>query len=315
MIRKYGLAFGILFLFNLYLMLFNFSFFSSEIWYIDFVCLLLLLWFGVWNGCRQYKLGKEKERLLAEKVLAEPFFSPYVDLDIYEHDQKIYESLIDKEREKRTEMEDYAANWVHEVKIPLSILFIMAQQNQDYESQDQLERIQRSLNNILAVSRMQSDLIDFQFKQCSLKDIVSKSIKNNQYFLIRHQFEIDLGNLDFNVCTDPLWLTYMLDQVIANADKYRKESPYLKINGQHKESCILCEVIDHGKGIEKEDLPRIFDKGYVGRMSQEGEYKSTGMGLYFVASIAEKLNIKITVNSDGKETVFAFWIPAKIPMK
>lgn len=315
MIIKYSLALGILLLFNFYLMLYSFPFFSSENLYIDVVCILILLFFCAADIIKYLKVQKVKEEALKKEIFAYPVTKPYLDMDIYEHDRRLYESYIAQEREKRMEMEDYAANWVHEVKIPLSILFIMAQNNQDYESQDQLERIQSSLNNILAVSKMQSDLIDFQFKQCGLKSVVQKSVKNNQYFLIRHHFELELKNLDWEIYTDPLWLTYILDQVIANADKYRKEDPFLKIEAYKENDCILCKVADHGLGIASEDLPRIFDKGYVGRSSQAGEYKSTGMGLYFVKNIAKNLNIKIDVSSNKKETVFYFWIPARITME
>ena len=57
-------------------------------------------------------------------------------------------------------------------------------------------------------------------------------------------------------------------------------------------------VEDHGEGIREKDLPRIFDKGFTGSNYHNGKYKSTGMGLYMVSKIADRLGIKIQVESE-----------------
>ena len=51
------------------------------------------------------------------------------------------------------------------------------------------------------------------------------------------------------------------------------------------ENQVYLRVEDNGIGISKEDLPYIFDKGYVGKNLRKGDYHSTGMGLYFAGKI------------------------------
>ena len=54
-------------------------------------------------------------------------------------------------------------------------------------------------------------------------------------------------------------------------------------------------VEDNGIGIAPEDAPYIFDRGFIGHNLRDGDYRSTGMGLYFVKEIAEKLGIKLSM--------------------
>lgn len=67
---------------------------------------------------------------------------------------------------------------------------------------------------------------------------------------------------------------------------------------KRKSGSILLDnqQLDNGKGIKKEELPRIFDKGFTGSNGRENE-KSTGMGLYLVYKLCKKLDIDIKAES------------------
>ena len=66
-------------------------------------------------------------------------------------------------------------------------------------------------------------------------------------------------------------------------------------------------IADTGIGIKKEDLPRVFERGFTG-CNGRGEEKSTGIGLYLCAKIMKKLGHEISMESEpGKGTkVFLF---------
>ena len=55
---------------------------------------------------------------------------------------------------------------------------------------------------------------------------------------------------------------------------------------------------DQGEGIMKSDIRRIFEKGYTGSNYHNGRYKSTGMGLYMVSKILDRLGHEIYVESE-----------------
>ena len=78
---------------------------------------------------------------------------------------------------------------------------------------------------------------------------------------------------------------------------YCQESPCLIFKIIENEAITLV-VEDNGIGISKEDMPYIFDRGFVGSNLRDGDYRSTGMGLYFVKDIAKKLNIEVQVDQN-----------------
>ena len=62
---------------------------------------------------------------------------------------------------------------------------------------------------------------------------------------------------------------------------------------------------DNGEGIQEKDIRRIFEKGYTGSNYHNGKYKSTGMGLYMVSRIIDRLGHEIWVESEyGRYTRF-----------
>ncbi len=97
-----------------------------------------------------------------------------------------------------------------------------------------------------------------------------------------------------------------MDQLIQNAVKYRGENPVLRFSAEMgKENCVLFTVEDNGLGIAREDLPYIFQKGFVGKNHRKGDYRSTGMGLYFVKEISGLLHLDIRAYSEpGKGSRF-----------
>ena len=83
------------------------------------------------------------------------------------------------------------------------------------------------------------------------------------------------------------------------AVKYKKENPKIVFWAEEKEpGQVRFGIQDFGIGIPKEELPYVFQKGYVGKNLRKGNYYSTGMGLYFVEKIGKLLHIKISLSSE-----------------
>ena len=146
---------------------------------------------------------------------------------------------------------------------------------------------------------------DIFFNKVSLDKIVKSSIKNNSFLLIKNNIEVMLNNLDYNVFTDIKCISYILDQIINNAIKYSKQKGKIEFNAKDIDNGVVFSIKDYGIGIEKEDIGRIFDKGFTGINGRNRLYKSTGMGLYFAKNMIDKLGHKIEVSSKKDEyTIF-----------
>jgi len=212
-------------------------------------------------------------------------------------------------RKNLKELDEYIAKWVHEIKIPISALDIITDRLSSIEDsidiKNQVAKINFLVNSILYSSRSSSMFEDIFFNKVSLDKIVKSSIKNNSFLLIKNNIEVMLNNLDYTVFTDIKCISYILDQIINNAIKYSKEKGKIEFSAKNIENGVVFSIKDYGIGIEKEDIDRVFDKGFTGMNGRNRLYKSTGMGLYFAKNMIDKLGHKIEVSSKKDEyTIF-----------
>jgi signal transduction histidine kinase len=100
------------------------------------------------------------------------------------------------------------------------------------------------------------------------------------------------------VLTDEKWFSLILEQVISNAVKYTAQgtvSIYL-----HNKKTLA--IRDTGIGIRKEDLPRVFERGFTG-FNGRLDQRATGIGLYLCHEAAAKLGHNLSIQSElGKGT-------------
>ena len=282
---------------------------NAYLYYLDFLLAVCILCYGGVDYLQFKKLQNKKEQELKSDALIYQEFSGMENYDIAEHDVEVLQNQLREQFDYACDLSDYIAKWCHEVKIPLSASLLMNERIEDtdlrYSMKEQLEKINSQLKDVLLGCKIQSSLFDIQMKRVSLLECVKTSIKNNQFFLIRNHFQIEIDVENRLVYTDKNWLVYILDQLISNAIKYAMEDARLRIFSRKQESGICLFVEDHGEGIAEQDIRRIFDKGYTGSSHHNGKYKSTGMGLYMTKKIAEKLGHTISVESEkGKYTRF-----------
>ena len=95
--------------------------------------------------------------------------------------------------------------------------------------------------------------------------------------------------------TDEKWLLFVLEQLLSNALKYT-ETGAIRIRTEPGSPAVLL-IEDTGIGIQAEDLPRVFEKGFTG-ITAGRDKKSTGIGLYLCRMICDKLNHTITIASE-----------------
>ena len=138
----------------------------------------------------------------------------------------------------------------------------------------------------------------------ALSQVVHQAIADNKYLLLQSGMRLEVEEMQDTVYSDEKWVRFILNQLIANAVKYRTEQPVLRISTHKRQDQVVLVVEDNGIGIAASDLPRIFEKGFTGqngRMMQQ----STGIGLYLCKRLCKKLGIGITVESSEHGTAIS----------
>ena len=109
------------------------------------------------------------------------------------------------------------------------------------------------------------------------------------------------------VFADRFRIRQVLVNLIVNSIKYGKEYGETKIRFYDLGNSISVEIADNGIGIDKEHLPRLFERFYRVDKSRSREQGGTGLGLAIVKHIIEAHNQTINVMStQGAGTVFSF---------
>jgi len=227
----------------------------------------------------------------------------------------------DLHREKRINKlrADFISNVTHELKTPLTSIFMFAealQMKQDTLDAKQKKytniiieesvKLKRMINNILEFSRTESNKLSFKLEPLNLTEIVNTSLKDMNYFLEINNFKLNL-NIEENVfaLVDSEGIKQVISNLISNAVKYSSTQRKLEVTMFTKGSNIYIEVKDFGIGIPKDKLALIFEKFYRVNSNENETISGTGLGLTVSKAIVEKQNGKILVESRlGKGSKF-----------
>ena len=164
---------------------------------------------------------------------------------------------------------------------------------------EELDKIENYVEQALFYARSNTANQDYYIKKNNLKDIVNEIIRKNKTVLINEKIKINIHDLDVEVNTDSKWVIFIINQIIQNSIKYRKQDELSEIeiySKAGKENVILY-IKDNGIGIKKEEVKRVFDKGFTGANGRLSNKKSTGIGLYLCKKLCDKLGIGIELRS------------------
>lgn len=210
--------------------------------------------------------------------------------------------------EQVTTFKEFIEMWIHEVKIPIASLILMAHNHPNQFTKKQLEQLRRIsdyVDQVLYYVRSENAEKDYLINEISLDKVITNVALKNKDDFLENNIDFIVTNTKEKVLTDSKWLEFILNQIINNAIKYRKtkaEDSYIKIEAKEQKDKIILTIEDNGIGIPKADLTRVFEKSFTGRNGRKSA-KSTGIGLYLTKNLCNKLGHTITIESEeGKYT-------------
>ena len=184
--------------------------------------------------------------------------------------------------------------WVHQMKIPLSVLSLMDQTKayDKVEGKIQLFKMENYLKQLLTYLKFSDYNDDYIFEQVQVADLIKQIIKSYAYVCISKDISISVSGR-CKLKTDRKWLSFALEQIIDNAIKYSKHGGNIKI----ELSDDSIEISDTGIGILDSDINRIFDDGFTGFNGHEHQ-KASGLGLYMTKRVLNNLELEISITSE-----------------
>jgi nitrogen-specific signal transduction histidine kinase len=206
----------------------------------------------------------------------------------------------------------------HELRTPVQSLLVLTEvlysKVKDIEEHRLLDstiksakRLQKLSNDILDVTRIESQSLELNKQRFKLNDVILDVITDLKNQIVNDKVKLSAyqSTQDIFVKADKERITQVISNLLNNAIKFTEEgsihiSTEVKDNGY-----IFVTVKDTGQGIHRDILPRLFSK------FASNSFQGTGLGLFISKSIIEAHGGKIWAenNSDGKGATFTFSLP------
>ena len=233
---------------------------------------------------------------------------------LYEINKSMNENVKSIEKQVQ-DFKEYIEMWIHEVKIPLSALVLLSNNHKDQLNKKikiQLHRLEDYVDQVLYYVRSENAEKDYLIKETNLATVIKNMGLKNMDLLLENKINYIAQKGNYKVLTDAKWLEFILEQIINNSIKYKRniKNAYIKIAVQEEQDKTTLIIEDNGIGIKEADLKQVFLKSFTGENGRNVS-KATGMGLFIAKNMCHKLGHQIQIESKENEYTKVFITFAK----
>ena len=214
----------------------------------------------------------------------------------------------------------------HELKTPIASLKLYLQtlnrrdvqgpQRQEFYAtmMEDVDRLDRLINQLLDVARLQRDKQDLDAKEwVSLRELVEECVSR---LAKQHSVSTDLFRMEIEDCqvlAHRIDIDVLLGNLLDNAIKYSAQEPEIEIRITFQNDSALIAISDNGQGIPRHLRRKIFWRFYRAGDELERRKPGVGLGLFLVRSIVERLKGSIVVSERIEQpgATFLVTLPAR----
>ncbi len=215
------------------------------------------------------------------------------------------------QRKEKEHLADILSDISHQLKTPLTSMIVMTdllrspglerEKQKQFTKQMgvQLERMQWLLTSMLKLSKIDAKTVRFKKETISVNQLIRHALEP-----LYIPMELKDQKLEINVAQeitflgDFNWSAEAILNIVKNCMEHTKQGGTIRISCDENPLYTQIIIEDNGSGIEKEDLPYIFQRFYKGKNAGED---SVGIGLAMALSIMKNQNGDISVTSKKEE--------------
>jgi len=216
---------------------------------------------------------------------------------------------------------DLIANVSHDIKTPLTMIKAYAEMIKDISGDnkkkreqhldvilDEVNHLDHLVQDMTQLSQFQSNVVTLQTKNFNVVDLVNESLRLLDGLIKSNKIQVQIYSpKEVIVIGDPLKIKQVLINFINNAIKFIGKDNQLVIQILCEEETVRIEVIDHGIGISRDDLPYIWDRYFKIDKHHHRNVAGTGLGLSIASAILKSHGCNFGVTSElDKGSVFWF---------
>jgi two-component system, OmpR family, sensor histidine kinase KdpD len=214
----------------------------------------------------------------------------------------------------------------HDLRTPLASILGSAtslkayRENLDKEAQDELiatiqdesERLNRFINNLLDMTRLESGAIATHAEATDLADVIGSALRRAAKVLGAHKIKVEMSPDLPMPRLDGVLLEQVIFNLLDNAAKYSPGNSEIRVDAVADGGVVRIEVRDEGEGLPPEDIERIFDKFYRVHAADR-QRAGTGLGLAICRGFVEAMGGTIAAGnrSERKGALFVVTLPVE----
>lgn len=235
-----------------------------------------------------------------------------------------------KKRQEQAESADRAkslflASASHDLRQPLQALSLNIYRLKMMESdpdrreiitkvQSTLDMLDGLLNSLLDLSKLESGQLQPEITDIPISEIFRHLGDEFESIVAINSNQLHIVPSELTIRTDPVLLKTVLQNLIANANKFTSRGRIL-IGCRRRGANMRIEVWDTGRGISAENADRIFEEFYQIDNQARDSSQGLGLGLSIVQRVARMLGHTLDVKSElGKGSVFSIELPRGDPL-
>ena len=239
--------------------------------------------------------------------------------------------MHDVTEQEKTEQErrEFVSNVSHELRTPLTSMrsYIEALSEGAWKDEeiapnflkvtlDETDRMIRMINDLLDLSRMDSQQSNLQLEYININELVSfvldrfDMIMNNEEKGKKYRIRRDFTQRELWAEVDPDKIIQVIDNIMNNAIKYSPDGGTITVHLSETHNNILLSITDQGLGIPKKDLQKVFDRFYRVDKARARKQGGTGLGLAITKEVIKAHGGNIWVESqEGRGSTFYITLP------
>jgi signal transduction histidine kinase len=224
------------------------------------------------------------------------------------------DALDTEDRVRRNQVADLA----HELRTPVAILQAGHEALLDgladptpgelSSLRDEVLRLARMVDDLQTLAAADAAALNLARQPCELAEIGATAADTLTHRFEAAGIELERNLAPVQVLADPRWLHQIVTNLLTNALKFTPAGGQVTVRTRASGPDAILEVADTGIGIPADELPRVFDRFWRGRGTEQTS--GTGIGLAVAAELARAHGGRLTVAStEGQATTMTLRLP------
>lgn len=228
--------------------------------------------------------------------------------------EQINRLLLDRQRIKSNfrkqeiSSKKMLSNISHDIKTPLTVILgyleIMRINHADDEALQKVEvkagQVMNLINQFFTLAKLEAGDMNIEVSKININELCRENILSFYDILQRKDFVVDISipESDVFVQGEKGAIDRILSNLISNAVRYGSDGKYIGFTLRESEIHVYIDVIDKGKGIEKEFALNVFERLYTMEDSRNRKIQGNGLGLTIAKNLAKQLGGDIFLDSE-----------------